>query len=94
MLILAVTVIAFGCAELTGRQASTTVDDAQITAKVKTKLAAEQIGTLTRVDVDTVRGTVYLNGTVQRAELKSRATDLARGVDGVQKVVNNLQVSG
>jgi osmotically-inducible protein OsmY len=34
-----------------------------------------------------------LNGTVETPEEKARAEQLARRVDGVKKVVNNLQVS-
>jgi osmotically-inducible protein OsmY len=33
-----------------------------------------------------------LNGTVQSAEQKARAEQLAGRIDGVKKVVNNLQV--
>jgi osmotically-inducible protein OsmY len=35
---------------------------------------------------------VYLNGSVQTAEQKARAEELARGTRGVQTVVNNLAV--
>ncbi len=83
-----------GCQTMTGKTAGETVDDASITAAVKTKLAAEKAATLTRIDVDTNRGTVYLNGTVDSAEMKTRAGELARQVRGVREVVNNLKVGG
>jgi osmotically-inducible protein OsmY len=92
-LLLVLVIGASACSQVTGRSAATTVSDTEILAKVKTKLAAEQIGTLTRVDVDAVRGTVYLNGVVQNAAMKTRAGEVARQVDGVTEVVNNLQVS-
>ena len=80
------------CTALTGKTAGQNVDDATITAQVKSKLAAERLATLTRVDVDTERGTVYLNGNVDTAQTKTRAEQLASQVSGVRKVVNNLQV--
>ncbi|HEV8307414.1 MAG TPA: BON domain-containing protein [Methylomirabilota bacterium] len=83
-----------GCQSLTGKTASETVDDASITAAVKTKLAGEKVSTLTKIDVDTNKGTVYLNGNVDTAAMKMRAAELARQVKGVREVVNNLKVSG
>jgi BON domain len=80
------------CSSMTGKTAGRNVDDAGITASVKSKLAAtDSARTLTAVDVDTVNGTVYLTGVVPDASSKTRATDLARDVHGVKRVVNNLQ---
>jgi hyperosmotically inducible protein len=81
-----------GCESMTGKSAGTNVDDATITASVKSKLVADRAANLTRVDVDTNSGTVYLNGTVDSAEQKARAEQLARQAQGVKSVVNNLQV--
>jgi hyperosmotically inducible protein len=83
-----------GCQTMTGKGAGENVNDASITAAVKSKLAAEKVSTLTRIDVDTNQGTVYLNGTVESADMKTRAADLARQVSGVKDVVNNLKVGG
>ena len=47
---------------------------------------------MTRVDVDTTNATVALNGVVETPSQKTRAEMLAKEVQGVQKVVNNLQV--
>ena len=80
------------CQSATGKSAGTNVDDAGITASVKSKLVADKAANLTRVDVDTNNGTVYLNGTVESPEQKSRAEQLARQANGVRSVVNNLQV--
>ena len=68
------------------------VDDAAVTASVKTKIVADKAANLTRIDVDTNRGTVYLTGSVDTAEQKARAEQLARQASGVKGVVNNLQV--
>jgi hyperosmotically inducible protein len=80
------------CQSMTGKSAGRNVDDATITASVKSKLVAEKASNLTRVDVDTNNGTVYLNGTVDSPEQKTRAEQLAWQASGVKSVVNNLQV--
>ena len=81
-----------GCQVMTGRTAGQNVDDARISTSVQTTLTADKASNFTRIDVDTTNGVVYLNGTVQSAEHKARAEQLAGRVDGVKKVVNNLQV--
>jgi hyperosmotically inducible periplasmic protein len=89
MLLVAVTA---GCTAMTGKSAGTNVDDAKITAIVKEKLAVEKISTLTKIDVDTNKGTVYLTGNVTSEDLKTKATQIAWQVAGVNGVVNNLKV--
>ena len=84
--------IAVGCQTLTGKTAGENVDDATITAAVKSKLVAEKASNLTRVDVDTNRGTVYLNGSVETPDQKAQVERLAWQAKGVKAVVNNLQV--
>lgn len=81
-----------GCEAMTGRTAGRNVDDATITSSVKTRLAADKVSSLTRVDVDTNNGTVSLNGVVETSEQKARAQELASQAGGVNKVINNLQV--
>jgi hyperosmotically inducible protein len=87
-------VLAFvaGFQSVTGRSAAANVDDAGITASVKTKIVADKAANLTRIDVDTIRGTVYLNGLVDSAQQRARAERLAKQISGVKSVVNNLQV--
>jgi hypothetical protein len=77
-----------------GREVRKGWSDASITAAVKTKLAGASPATLLKVDVDTTNGIVQLNGTVDNERAKQRATELARQVDGVRRVVNNLRVQG
>lgn len=81
-----------GCQAMTGSTAGQNVDDSTITAAVKTRLATEKLSTLTRVEADTVRGVVTLNGVVESAEQRARVESLTRQVDGVRGVNNNLQV--
>jgi len=61
---------------------------------VKTKLAGEKVSTLLKVNVDTNQGVVQLNGSVDSERMKQRASELARQVDGVRRVVNTLKVQG
>ena len=81
------------CQALTGKTAGTNIDDAAITASVKSKLVADKAVNLTRIDVDTSNGIVSLNGVVNSPQQKDRAEQLTRRVDGVRGVNNNLQIS-
>ena len=80
------------CTSMTGKTAGQNIDDATITSEVKAKLAAEKVSTLTKIGVDTDRRTVYLTGTVDNAEMRSRAEQIARSVKHVSSVVINLSV--
>jgi hypothetical protein len=77
-----------------GREVRKGWSDASITAAVKTKLAGASPSSLLEVDVDTNQGVVQLSGTVDNERTKQRATEIARQVDGVRRVVNNLKVQG
>ena len=68
--------------------------DTAITASVKSRLAREQLRSLTKLDVETRQGLVELRGTVDAASAKERAGEVARQVNGVRRVVNNLRVQG
>ena len=81
-----------GCQALTGETLGQNIDDTTLTASVKTQLAKDKLGNLTRVDVDTYNGVVTLNGIVSTSQEKSRAEEIARNINGVKRVVNNLQV--
>jgi len=91
--IVAILVLVVGCQTLTGKSAGTNVDDTAVTASVKARLVADKPANLTRVDVDTNQGTVYLNGMVDSPEQRARAEQLAWQSKGVKAVVNNLQVT-
>jgi hyperosmotically inducible periplasmic protein len=81
-----------GCQAMTGRTAGQNIDDSNTTAAVKAQLARDKVSSLTRIDVDTNDGVVALNGTVESAEQRARAEQIVRGVGGVKRVINNLQV--
>jgi hypothetical protein len=83
-----------GCGALTGRPLETWAQDRGLTARVKARLAATDAGTLTRIHVDTYESIVYLTGGVTGVDLKRRAEEIARGVHGVEQVVNNIHLAG
>ena len=66
--------------------------DSKITTTVKSKLAVDQASSLSRVGVETTRGTVQLTGLVENTATKEKVAAVARSVDGVKNVVNNLQI--
>lgn len=69
------------------------VDDGAIKASVKAKLAADvRLSTLTNIEVNSTDGIVTLAGKVRSDEERHMAGEVARSVDGVVKVNNNLQV--
>ena len=68
------------------------VDDGVVTAKVKAKLVDDPVTKAYQINVETFKGTVQLSGSVDSAEARSRATQLAREVGGVKDVKNSLQV--
>ena len=57
-----VMVLLVGCQSMTGQTSGDYVDDASVTAAVKTKLANQQPSTLSRVEVETVKGVLRLSG--------------------------------
>ncbi len=93
LVIVALSLALAGCQAMTGRTVGENIDDANITASVNATLVADKASNFTRIDVDTTRGIVSLNGTVESAAQRARAEQLARRVDGVKTVVNNLQVA-
>jgi hyperosmotically inducible protein len=74
------------------RSGSTTVDDSAITAKVKAALAGDPRTKAHQVNVETREGAVQLSGFVDSSEAKSTAEELARSVDNVKSVDNELDV--
>lgn len=65
-------------------------DDATITAKVKSALLAESGVPGTDINVDTSQGRVTLRGQVADKTQIERALSIAKGIDGVQSVDNQL----
>jgi hyperosmotically inducible protein len=82
-----------GCASSPDhRSTGAFVDDAALTAKVKTALAQDRDAPAMDVNVQTYDGIVQLSGFVQDDNQVRRAGQVARAVDGVREVHNNLRV--
>jgi osmotically-inducible protein OsmY len=73
-------------------EAGKKVDDATVTAKVKTALVAEPGLKAFAINVDTAGGVVTLKGTTDSQEHRQKAAQVASNVEGVQSVVNQLEV--
>jgi hyperosmotically inducible protein len=70
------------------------VDDLEITANIKSKLASDVgLSTVPDVSVNSTNGVVTLSGSVDSAATKSRVETIARNVPKVTSVVDNLQVA-
>jgi hyperosmotically inducible protein len=68
------------------------VDDTTVTASVKTKLIDDSTTKAHQINVETQKGVVQLTGFVDSTEAKTRAGELARSVDGVVQVRNDLEI--
>jgi len=75
------------------QDAKTAVSDSWITSKTKIALFSDERVKGTQVTVDTMKGgVVLLRGKVDSAEAKAAAAEIAKGIEGVQSVKNDLQV--
>jgi len=74
------------------RSATQRVDDAAITAQVKTRLLADEVTRSININVDTEAGVVTLRGTAPSAAAKAKAEEIAKSVEGVQVVADSLLV--
>jgi len=82
-----------GCAgDRTHRSTGTYVDDKAVEAKVKKELLADPDVKGLAVNVEVNKGRVQLSGFVDSLAQKNRAAELARNVEGVQYVKNDLTV--
>jgi osmotically-inducible protein OsmY len=68
------------------------VDSSVISNKVRAAIVKDPQLSLFNIDVTTFRDVVQLNGFVNTEAEKQRAADVARQVEGVRQVQNNLQI--
>ncbi len=82
-----------GCAS-TSKQESTGqyFDNSIITTKVKTAIFSEPTLKSLQINVETFKGEVQLSGFVDSAESVKKAGEVARGVEGVVEIKNDLVV--
>jgi osmotically-inducible protein OsmY len=68
------------------------VDNSVITSKIKSQLAADDFLKSFDISVETYKGSVQLSGFVDSQKAVDKAGQIARGVEGVKSVKNNLKV--
>jgi len=89
--LLSLITVLFGCR--TNESPEGQVDDLQITAQLKSKLATDiGISSVPNISVNSTNGIVTLSGQVDSEEVKAKAQAMATSVPKVVRVVNNLQV--
>src|SRR5690349_9403937 len=80
-----------GCASTPQQQGTGEfIDDAVITTKVKAAFVEDPITKALEIKVKTFKGEVQLSGYVSSQEAINRAVELARGVEGVKSVRNDM----
>ena len=91
---LAVTLVSVvGCASTSTKEGTGEyVDDSVITTKVKAAIFNEPTLKTYEINVETFKGVVQLSGFVSAPASASKAADLARGVNGVKSVRNDIRV--
>jgi hyperosmotically inducible protein len=75
------------------RRSDQPVDDTWITTKVKAKFVEDKQVSAANIHVKTLNGVVELTGTAKSMDESSKAASLARGVEGVKSVRNNIKVN-
>ncbi len=86
-------VTAAGCAVSRGQQTTGAyIDDSAITASVKTQMLEDKRVAGTSITVETLNGTVMLSGFAKSATEKAAAESIARRVEGVKSVKNEITI--
>jgi osmotically-inducible protein OsmY len=81
------------CSAMSGQETPTQyMQGAATTAKVKAALAEEPSLTSTQISVETFDDVVQLSGFVDSRRSKTKAGQIARNVEGVRSVTNDLVV--
>ena len=84
---------ASGCAVTRGQETvGAYVDDATITTQIKGRMVEDKNVDAASIRVETLNGTVMLSGFAKNATEKSTAETIARGVNGVKSVRNEIAV--
>lgn len=69
------------------------IDDASITAQVKSSLMSHRSTSALKTKVKTTDGVVTLTGIAKNAAEKSLVTKLVNDIDGVNSVINNMTIA-
>lgn len=82
-----------GCAGSSNeRSTGQYIDDKTMQHQVRDALSDNAEYKFDNVNVDVYRGTVQLSGFVQNADQKAKANDIAKSVQGVKDVQNNISL--
>jgi osmotically-inducible protein OsmY len=82
-----------GCAETSTRESTGQyVDDTVVTTRVKTAILREPTLKSAEINVETYKGVAQLSGFVAGQAAINRAVEVARHVDGVQSVKNDMRL--
>jgi osmotically-inducible protein OsmY len=92
-LVAALMVSALGCASQSEPQSpGAYMDDSWITTKVKTAILNEPSLKVMQINVETYKGVVQLSGFVDSAASQAKAVEIARSVQGVTSVKDDLRL--
>jgi osmotically-inducible protein OsmY len=69
------------------------IDDASITAQVKTSLVSHRSTSAVKTKVETTDGVVTLSGIAKNAAEKTLVTKLVTDINGVNSVINNMTIA-
>lgn len=84
---------ASGCAVSRGQETmGAYVDDAGITTLVKARMTESKLVSASSISVETLNGSVMLSGFAKNSVEKSEAERIARGVNNVKSVKNEIAV--
>ena len=82
-----------GCAVTRGQETvGAYIDDTTITTQVKSRFIENKVVDAASIQVETLNGTVMLSGFAKSANEKATAETIARGVNGVKVVKNELSI--
>ncbi len=79
-------------AACSGETAGEYIDDSVISNEVRAKLLDDKDLNIFQIDVTTLKGEVQISGFVDSQAAKDRATRVAKTVEGVKRIHNNLVV--
>jgi hyperosmotically inducible protein len=86
-------VAASGCAVTRGQESvGAYIDDSVITTQIKSRMAESTEVAASSISVETLKGTVILSGFAKNATEKATAEKIARDVNGVKSVRNDIAI--
>ncbi len=92
LMCIALVFLVTGCTRLTSEVAREPREDATIATRIKVRLLDAPEIDAAAIIVDSDRGVVTLKGFVDTDEQRQRAARLARQVNGVESVTNELEI--